>query len=213
MIAYQPDDDFLFRIIQAQIVQRLLRQNGSFFRVVSPRPFSDVVQQDGDVQGAARLDERRVRRLFRALQKFQRFQRVFVGRVNVVHIELHLPRNALEHGNHLAQRAGVQHCVQNALRPFGQQNVEKHRARLREFTYRADFLDAPDNRLQRVRRWFRARFVHQPKQFQQIRRADESPPLERDSAVFQTKGVFAVDLPDLRAARQRVLHGGGEVFA
>jgi hypothetical protein len=137
---HQPGDCFRFGVVEAEARAELARHLGAELAMITAPPLGDIVQEDRNVEHAARgdaLDDRGGKRMIllelAALdprEKPDRADRMLVDRIMMIHVELHLRDHPAEIGNEAAEDPGFVHPAQHRLRiAGGRQHVEEQGVR------------------------------------------------------------------------------------
>ena len=123
MVAHQPGDHLGLAFGEAEARAQVLGDFGAEHRMVAPAALGDIVQQRGDIGGAARshlVDQprraRMVARQFALLDLVEQADRtdgVLVHRIMVVHVELHLRVDLAEIGHEFPEDVGLVHPAQD----------------------------------------------------------------------------------------------------
>ncbi len=140
MVAHQPDDGVRLLLGQAETRAKRAGDFAAHLAVVARLPLGHVVQEDRDIQRSARMhfvndfrgdggDFGEAARLD-PVQLAHAEDGVFIHRVVVVHVVLHLRHDAPERGHEATQDARLVHPAQRRLRvlPRGQ-DVQEHPVR------------------------------------------------------------------------------------
>ena len=136
VVTYQPGYQLGVVIIQSQFAAVGARVLGAEHGMIAAAPLGDIVKQGGQVQQfharqpahefmAQRELRLPVARLAECVDVLQYLERVFIDRVNVKHVELHQPGDALEQGQHGAEQPVAVHEAQHGAGARSLQQFEK----------------------------------------------------------------------------------------
>ena len=126
MIAHQPCDGLGLRLVEPEARAERLRHFLAQHAVVALPPFGDIVQQHRDIQQSPRPQlaeqggrQRMIFGQFAALdfrEQANRADRMFVDRIMVIHVELHLRDDPPEVGNEPPEHPRLVHPAKHQIR-------------------------------------------------------------------------------------------------